>query len=94
LALEGVLAKFPEEGFYIVAIGGNRVVRCRCNQKIISGENRDYCSILKHVETTKKHLAYIKQHKLSQLKDSWLFNAEPEEPDVIRTNLHGTPESH
>jgi hypothetical protein len=38
MALKGVLAKFPDKGFYIVApIHGNRVVRYRCNQKIISG---------------------------------------------------------
>jgi hypothetical protein len=83
MALKGILAKLLDEGFYIVSIRGNRVVRCSCNQKIISGGNRDYCSILKHVETTKKHLEYIEQRKLSQLKDTQLFNAVSEEPNVI-----------
>jgi hypothetical protein len=64
LGINGKMAKFPDKGFYIAIItGGERVVRCGCNQKIISGEKRDYCSILKHVERSNKHLEYIKKRK-------------------------------
>jgi hypothetical protein len=94
MALEEFMAKFPDEGFFFAApTHGNRVVRCRRSQKIISGDNRDYCSILKHVETAKKHLGFLKQCKLSQLKDAQIFNAAPGEPGAIRTNLDGTRES-
>jgi hypothetical protein len=73
LKLSAIMAKFPDEGFYIVPVaGGGHVARCACNQKIISGQNKDYYSILKHVETTKKHAVYIQQRKLSQQKEARL----------------------
>ena len=80
------MAKSPDKGFYVVIIaGGQHVVRCCCYQKIIPGDNRDHSSILKHVETTNKHIEYIKKRKLSQLKHArFSRNAEPAEPGIVR----------
>ena len=90
LGINGIMAKFPVEGSYVVAMaGGQHVVRCTCDQKITSGNNRDHSSsILKHVETTNKHIEYIKKRKLSQLKHTQLLRkAELAEPGVACTHL-------
>jgi hypothetical protein len=92
LKLSAIMAKFPDKGLYIVpAAGGGHAARCACNQKIISDNNKDYYSILKHVETTKKHAAFIQQQrKLSQQKEAQLSIAGPAELGVVHMDLDGT----
>jgi hypothetical protein len=61
----------------------------RLQSESVLGDNRDYHYILKHAETTKKHIAFSKQCKLSQQKEAQLSVTVPAEPDIIRMSLDG-----
>jgi hypothetical protein len=93
MGLKDIMTKFPDEGFYFASVEGKRVVRCSCNHKFISGPSRDQASILKHVKSTKTHIEYVKERKVSQLKEARLSSSQAEaaeEPGVVRMDLDGT----
>jgi hypothetical protein len=79
-------------------MGKSQVIRCGCNQKVVSGKNRDLAARDKHVCTTKKHLAYIKDLHLNLQKEARLATIATEdltqEPGVVRMELDGTHRSY